>query len=150
MKEREMQSRSEEAVAMMAAGWNCAQSVLGVFCGDLNFEKEAAMKLASGFGAGLARKQEVCGAVTGGIMAVGLKHGQTAAGDKESKERTYRLTRELMARFQAEFGSCLCRDLLGLDLQTEGGQKKYKEDGLAEKVCLPCVRFAVGVLEEIL
>jgi C_GCAxxG_C_C family probable redox protein len=145
-----MRNRSETATTMMASGWNCAQSVLGVFCADLGVSRETALKLASGFGAGMGRRQEVCGAVTGGIMAYGLKHGGAREGDKEAKETVYRLTRELMARFQAEFGSCLCRDLLGLDLLTEEGQKKYKEDGLSEKVCRPCVRTAVRILEEIL
>ena len=104
-----------------------------------------------GFGAGMARKQEVCGAVTGGIMAIGLKHGQGREDEKEAKELTYRLAREFMDRFVAEYESCLCRDLLaGCDLSTEAGQKQYRENGLAEKTCRPCVRGAVRMLGEIL
>jgi C_GCAxxG_C_C family probable redox protein len=149
--EEQMQNKSEEAVAMMAQGFNCAQSVLGVFCADLNFDKETAMKLATGFGAGMARKQEVCGAVTGGIMAIGLKHGPAYEGDKEAKELVYRFARELMERFAAKFGSCLCRELLaGCDLASEAGQKKYREESLSEKVCRPCVAEAVRILEDIL
>jgi C_GCAxxG_C_C family probable redox protein len=135
----------------MAAGGNCAQAVFGVFCSDLGLDRETAMKLASGFGAGMARRQEVCGAVSGAVMAIGLKHGQAREDDKAAKETTYRLSRELMDRFQAEFGSCLCRELLpGIDLATEAGQQRYKADGCSEKICRPCVRFAVGVLEKIL
>jgi C_GCAxxG_C_C family probable redox protein len=146
-----MKSKSEEAVSMMVAGFNCAQSTLGVFCAELNLDRETALKLATGFDAGMARRREVCGAVTGGIMAIGLKHGNTREGDKEAKEQTYRLTRELMDSFKAEFGSCLCRELLpGCDITTEAGQAKYREDGLAEKVCRPCVRGAVRFLEGIL
>jgi C_GCAxxG_C_C family probable redox protein len=146
-----MKSKSETAIAMMAAGGNCAQSVLGVFCEELGFEKRSAMKLASGFGAGLARKQEVCGAVSGGIMVIGLKHGQEHESDKTAKELTYRLTRELMDRFAAEFGSCLCRELLkGCDLATEAGQKFYKENDLCKKTCEECVRGAVRILQDIL
>jgi len=146
-----MKSKSEKAAGMMAGGWNCAQSVLAVFCEELNFHGETAMKLATGFGAGMARKQEVCGAVTGGIMAIGLKHGQGREDEKEAKELTYRLAREFMDRFVAEYASCLCRDLLsGCDLSTEAGQKQYRENGLAEKTCRPCVRGAVRMLGEIL
>jgi C_GCAxxG_C_C family probable redox protein len=145
-----MKNRSDAAVAMMAAGCNCAQSTLAVFCADLNFDMEKALKLASGFGAGMGREQEVCGAVTGAIMVIGLKHGPAEAGDKPAKETAYRLTRALMTRFESEFGSCLCRDLLGCDLQTDEGQRKYKEDGLAEKRCRPCVAGAVRILEELL
>lgn len=136
---------------MVAGNWNCAQSVLGVFCADLGLDRETAMKLASGFGAGMARRQEVCGAVSGAIMAIGMKHGQAREDDKAAKEAAYRLSREVMDRFQAEFGSCLCRELLpGIDLTTEAGHQRYKAEGWSEKICRPCVRFAVGTLEEIL
>jgi C_GCAxxG_C_C family probable redox protein len=146
-----VKDRSEEAVAMMVAGFNCAQSVLAVFCADLNFDKETAMKLATGFGAGMARKQEVCGALTGGIMVIGLKNGPAHAGDKEAKELVYRLTGEFMARFAAKFGSCLCRDLLpGCNLLSEGGRKFYDENKLAEKICRPCVAEAVRILEKMI
>ena len=146
-----MKSKSDAAVELMAAGGNCAQAVLSVFCRELGLEKVRALKIASGFGAGLAREQEVCGAVTGGIMAIGLKHGQEREGDKEAKETTYRLTRELMARFRSEFGSCRCLDLLkGCDLKTEAGQKRYADEGFSEKVCRPCVGGAVRFLEDIL
>ena len=146
-----MKNRSETAAEMVAGSWNCAQSVLGVFCADLGLDREAAMKLASGFGAGMGKKQEVCGAVSGAVMAVGMKHGQAREDDKAAKEAAYRLSRELMDRFQAEFGSCLCRELLpGLDLASEAGHQRYKAEGWSEKVCRPCVRFAVRVLEDIL
>jgi len=134
----------------MDAGGNCAQAVLCAFSEDLCLEREKALKLASGFGAGMGRKQEVCGAVTGGIMVIGLKHGQERVADGEAKEKAYRLTCELMARFGAGFGSCLCRELLDCDLRTGEGQRKYKENGLGEKVCRPCVRAVIGILEEIL
>ncbi|HEX7501845.1 MAG TPA: C-GCAxxG-C-C family protein [Acidobacteriota bacterium] len=146
-----MRDKGETAAAMVAGGWNCAQSVLGVFCADLDLDRETAMKLASGFGAGMARRQEVCGAVSGAIMVIGLKHGQAREDDKAAKETAYRLSRGVMDRFQAEFGSCLCRELLpGIDLATEAGHQRYKAEGWSEKVCRPCVRFAVRVLEEIL
>ncbi len=144
-------NRSENAAAMVAGNWNCAQAVLGVFCSDLGLDRETAMKLASGFGAGVARCQEMCGAVSGAVMVIGLKHGQAREDEKAAKETAYRFSRELMDRFQAEFGSCLCRELLpGIDLATEAGQQRYRADGCSEKVCRPCVRFAVRILEEIL
>ena len=84
-------------------------------------------------------------------MVIGLKHGQAREDDKAAKEAAYRLSHEAMDRFQAEFGSCLCRELLpGLDLSTDAGHQRYKAEGWSEKVCRPCVRFAVRVLEEIL
>jgi C_GCAxxG_C_C family probable redox protein len=146
-----MKSKSEEAVAMMVAGFNCAQSVLGVFCAELNFDREMAMKLATGFGAGMARRQEVCGAVTGGIMAIGLKHGRGPDNESPAAERTYFLVGKFMERFAAKHGSCLCRVLLdGCDLLSESGRKFYNENKLSEKICRPCVAEAVRILEDIL
>ncbi|MCX6556232.1 MAG: C-GCAxxG-C-C family protein [Candidatus Aminicenantes bacterium] len=146
-----MKNKSEEAVAMMVEGFNCAQSVLSVFCEDFHLDRPTALKLATGFGAGMANQQEICGAVTGAIMAIGLKHGRSHASDLEAKEQTYFLTRELMASFKAKFGSCYCRELLpGIDLATAAGHALYKEKNLAEKVCRPCVAEAVRILENIL
>ncbi len=149
--EKGMKNKSEAAVEMMAAGYNCAQSTLSVFCADLNFDRENALKLASGFGGGLARKQEVCGAVSGAVMALGLKYGRVLADDKAATENTYQRVGEFMKRFSDKNGSCLCRKLLnGYDLQTEEGRRKYKEDGLAEKICRPLVADAVSFLEDLL
>ncbi len=108
-----MKNKSESAVEMMIAGYNCAQSVLSVFCQDLNFDKEAALKLATGFGAGMARRQEVCGAVTGAIMVISLKFGRGLAGEKAAAENTYLLVGEFMKRFSDQYGSCLCRVVAG-------------------------------------
>ena len=146
-----MKSKSEAAVELFAAGYNCAQSVLSVFCADLNFDKETAMKLATGFGAGMARKQEVCGAVTGGILAIGLKHGRGLADERSATENTYPLVRKFMERFAAKHGSCLCRELLaGCDLMSEAGRNFYKENDLSGKICRPCVADAVGFVEDLL
>ncbi len=146
-----MKDKSDEAVAMMVAGFNCAQSVLGVFCAELGFDRDTAMKLATGFGAGMARKQEVCGAVTGGIMAIGLKHGRGADDGKPEAEHTYLLVGKLMERFSAKYGSCLCRVLLdGCDMQNESGRIFFDKNRLAEKICRPCVAEAVRILEDIL
>ena len=135
---------------MMAAGYNCAQSVLGVFCEDLNFDRDSALKLATGFGSGMARRQEVCGAVTGGIMALGLKFGFGLGMEQSAREKTYLLAGEFMKRFGDKYGSCLCRDLLdGCDLMSESGRNFYRENDLSGKICRPCVAAAVRILEDI-
>ena len=71
-----MKTRSDIAVEKFLAGYNCAQAVLYPFCEDLGLDKDIALKLACGLGAGMARKQEVCGAITGGIVTLGFKHGR--------------------------------------------------------------------------
>jgi len=78
------------------------------------------LKLASGFGGGMGRLAETCGAVTGAFMAMGLKFG-AATAEREAREPIYARVRELAARFKACHGSLICRDLLGCDLSTPEG-----------------------------
>ena len=146
-----MKTKSDIAEEKFLSGYNCAQAVLYAFCDALQFDKNAALKLACGFGAGMARKQEICGAVSGGILVIGLKHGRGEREDKPQTEETYRKVRELMSRFESTHGSCQCRALLnGCDLNTPAGQQLFKENGLLRKVCAPCVRSVVQALEETL
>jgi C_GCAxxG_C_C family probable redox protein len=146
-----MKTKSEVAVEKMMAGYNCAQSVLFAYGPDLGLDGETSLKVATGLGAGMARRGEVCGAVTGGILALGLKYGRGTRQDRAATEETYRKTQDLMARFEKRHGSCLCRVLLeGCDLGTEEGQRQFKERDLLHKTCLGCVRTVVESVAEIL
>jgi C_GCAxxG_C_C family probable redox protein len=133
------------------SGYNCAQAVLSAYGPELGLTEEAALKVATGLGAGMGRRGEVCGAVTGGILAVGLKYGRGAQQDRSATEQTYQKTQELMARFEKRHGSCLCRVLLdGCDLTTLDGQRHFKDHDLLHKTCLGCVRTVVEELAAIM
>jgi len=145
-----MKTKSEIAVEKFSEGYNCAQSVFFSFCEDLRFDKNTALKMACGFGAGMGRKEEVCGAVSGGIIVLGMKYGRGEKDDRTATELTYKKTRELMDRFAAKHGSFICRRLLnGCELTTEEGQKHFKENDLLNKICKPCIQSVVEILEEI-
>ena len=144
-----MSTANEIATTRFLSGYNCAQAVLCAFCAEASMSEDAALKIATGLGAGMGRKQEVCGAVTGGILVLGLRHGRDSMGDRSATELTYLKTRELMDRFAARHGSCLCRELLqGYDLGTEEGLRRAKADGMVAKVCRPCVQTVVEILED--
>ena len=146
-----MNTRSETAVAKFLAGYNCAQAVLYSFCDDLHFDKDTGLRLACGFGAGMARRQEVCGAITGGIIAIGLKHGRGEGQDRAVTEESYRRVQELMASFETKHGTCNCRVLLkGCDLNTPDGKRDFKANDLSNKTCKGCVTTVVESLEAIL
>jgi C_GCAxxG_C_C family probable redox protein len=133
------------------AGYNCAQSVLHAFGPELGLEGETALKVATGLGAGMARRGEVCGAVTGGILVLGLKYGRGGQQDRSATEQTYEKTLELMSRFEERHGSCLCRVLLqGCDLRTSEGQQHFKAHDLLHKTCAPCVQSVAETLTELL
>jgi C_GCAxxG_C_C family probable redox protein len=146
-----MKTKSDIALEKFLAGYNCAQAVFFSFCDELGFDKDTALKLACGFGAGMGRKQEVCGAVTGGMLAIGLKHGRGEGQDRATTEATYGKVRELMARFESQHGTYICRALLkGCDLNTPEGQQYFKENDLLNKTCAGCVRTVAETVQAIL
>ena len=140
-------TRGQRAVERFNSGWNCAQSVLWAFHEDLHLPAQLASRIACGFGGGMARRQEVCGAVTGGVLVLGMRHGQGEERDSAAVETTYAKTQEFFRRFEARCGSCKCRELLaGCDLMSAEGRQKMKDD-LKQRICVPCVETAVAILE---
>jgi len=145
-----MSAKTQTAAAKLLSGYNCAQAVLHAFGDEAGLGENLALKIATGLGAGMGRKQQVCGAVTGGILVLGLRHGRGSIGGREATERTYGKTRELMDRFAARHGSSICRELLqGCDLATEEGQRRFKSADLLNEVCRPCVQTVVEILEQV-
>lgn len=123
---------------------NCAQSVFSVFAEDLGLDKETAVKIATGFGAGMGRMQSVCGAVSGAILAISLKYGN-------DMENTYKITRDFIQKFKETTTAVECMDLLdGCNLLTEKGQTFFKVNELKQKKCSEYVRLSCEILEEII
>ncbi|MDP6046271.1 MAG: C-GCAxxG-C-C family protein [Phycisphaerae bacterium] len=142
---------SEQAVEKFLSGFNCAQAVVWPFCDEINLDSFTARNIACGFGAGIAKRQETCGAVTGGIMVLGMLIGTRGAHDRSTTEETYAMSEEFMNRFEQAHGSCNCRQLLdGLEFSTEEGREKIKELDLRNKTCKPCVNNAVEILEQMI
>jgi len=146
-----MKNRTEIAVAKFSEGYDCAQSVFYSYCDALGFDKNTALKMACGFGAGMGRKGEVCGAVTGGIIVIGAKYGRGERDDRTATELTYKKTREFMDQFEKKHGTFVCRKLLkGCELTTEEGRKHFKENNLSNTTCKPCVQSVVEILDSIM
>jgi C_GCAxxG_C_C family probable redox protein len=133
------------AVARFGKGHSCAQAVFSAFAEQLGMDYQTAVKLTSGFGGGMGFGS-VCGAVTGAIMALGLKYGGV---DSKLKGQTAKLVHELTDRFKAQHQSLNCRDLLGCDLSTPEGRKIAKERNLHDTVCIGIVRSTAKILEEL-
>jgi len=143
-----MDNRSEQAKEFFLNGANCAQSVLRAFCDRCGLTPDTAMKLASGFGGGLARQREVCGAITGMCMAADLIYGPGEGTDKAAKDAHYALIRELCDEFRAETGSIVCRELLGLaPAQSDPPVSEARTPAYYNKrPCAELVALAAGIL----
>ena len=130
--------------------FNCAQAVLAAYAEDLGLDRETALKIASPFGAGMARMGETCGAVTGAFMAIGLKYGRTRSDDEAAKEKTYELMHEFVKRFKERNTSILCNVLLGFDISTPEGRERAAEKDTHANVCPKYVQDAAEILEDLL
>jgi len=141
--------RSEQAKEHFLSGYNCAQSVVLSFADDLKYSKELALKISAGFGGGMGKQQETCGAVTGAIMVLGLLKGEEVNNNDELKAEAYSSVKELSREFTAAYNTTSCRELIGCDLNTPEGSAKFKEEKLMENVCAGCVAKAVQIVEAI-
>ena len=139
-------TREEKACELFSSGYNCAQSVLGVFCEESGLDTDTAFKLANGFGGGV-RCGEVCGAVSGAILAIGLKCGFCNQGDFKQKGYCNKKSVEFIEKFRKENGSMICRDLLGVDIHTSDDFNTPEAQELFKTVCLKMVATAVRILE---
>ena len=143
-----MSKKSEEAVESFGAGYNCSQAVLSVFAEDFGLDGKLALKVSSGFGGGIGRGGDICGAVTGAVMVLGLKIFSPEADIQQSKAKVYEIVKEFKKRFKKRHGSIVCRRLLGCNIATAKGAARVVEDDLHNKVCAGLVRDAVEIVEE--
>jgi C_GCAxxG_C_C family probable redox protein len=152
-KEQEPDSvKSEEikkTLACFKEGFNCTQAMLSTYGLQFGLDRESAIKLARAFGSGMGMG-ETCGAVTGALMVIGLKHAGLKGRSLFSKDRTEEIAREFTTRFKARNGTTECRELLGCDLSSFEGLKTAKKEKHFKNRCPKFVQDAAEILEEIL
>jgi C_GCAxxG_C_C family probable redox protein len=130
-----------------AQGLNCAQAVLAAFAEQAGISEEAALRLASPFGGGIARQGQACGALTGALMVLGLQRGNSSP---QGKDETYRLSEEFVRAFQERHSAILCRELIGFDVSTPEGLQAAREGKVFDSVCPGLVNGAAELLAEFL
>jgi C_GCAxxG_C_C family probable redox protein len=140
--------RQKRARNFFHTGANCAQSVVAAFAPDFGMDAETAFAVARGFGSGMATG-EVCGALSGAVMVIGLSTGLDVENGP-AKQEAYRLVKEFVRQFEARFGSTCCRILIGCDVSDPQTAQYAREKGLFVSVCTPLVTGAVAMLEDLL
>ena len=123
-------------------GFNCSESTLLGISESLDKKCKFIPQIASGFGGGFGRHGEVCGAISGSVMALGLVYGRKDPKDTGTKEKTYGIVDEYLKKFKEKYGTLTCRELTGCDMLTPEGSKKAKDEKVHVNICAPIVEFA--------
>jgi len=137
-----MRSAKDAALEYFARRFNCAEAVLLGLAEVLGIEETCIPRIATGFGAGIGFRGDVCGAVSGAVMGLSLIFGRERAEDQDAKLACYGKVRQVIEAFEAKFGSIKCLDLTKCDMRTPEGRARADELDLHSKVCPAFVAFA--------
>lgn len=139
-------TKADEAVGLFNQGFICSQAVLSVFAPDYGLDHDMALRLAQGFGAGMARTDDVCGAVAGAVLVIGLRYGATQSDDRAAREKTYSVIGEFIREFTKRNGTVSCTALLGYNLSDPHQLTEAHQSGVVPARCPGFVRDAVEIL----
>lgn len=140
-----MDHHKKTALALFERGCHCAQAVFVALCDQTNLDEQDALALSASFGGGIGRMREICGALSGLLMALGYTLGRYPPGSSEGKDRHYRLTQYAACRFKQKTGSVFCYELLGLPhaaqipVSAPRTQEFYRDR--------PCAKFILDAVE---
>lgn len=147
-------NRSQKAKELFESGYNCSQAVLLAFADKFGMDFQTAQKISATFGGGMGRMREVCGAVSGMLMVLGLATNEYAPSDTAKKAEQYKAVQQLANEFRKKNGSIICRDLLGL---TKSGEKisvptpsERTDEYYKKRPCALLVQDAAEIIENYL
>lgn len=141
-------TRGEIAAEKFKSGYNCAQAVLLAFSDLIEMDEKTAAKLTSGFGGGIGRLREVCGAANGAFMVISLLYGDDSVAPHEKKAALYSRIQDFAARFKGQNGSYICRELLtGIAQDGSPIPEKRTAQYYKKRPCGEIVRTAADLLE---
>ena len=140
-------TKAEDAVALFQHGFSCSQAVLLVFAQDFGLDPDTALRISQGFGAGIAYTDDICGAISGAIIVIGLRYSRITAEDKTAKEKTYAVVGEFLKQFEQRNGSVKCTRLLGYNLSDPQQVAEVKKNKVVMARCPAFVRDAVELIE---
>lgn len=140
-------NRKEKAVELFYKGCNCSQAVFCAFSDLTGLDEETSLKLASGFGGGVSRLRELCGAVSGMIMAYDMLCGYSDVSDSSLKSEHYKKVQELCNMFKGRAGSIVCRELLGIKGSSEPYSPPRDENFYKTRPCARLIGLAAEILE---
>jgi len=96
-----------------------------------------------GIGGGFSGMGEVCGAISGHIIAIGVDLASRSYDTGYLRLEIARETRNFMRAFREKFGAVRCEELMGMSFMKTGNWEKYTKDIKLLKKCDEIVRFAI-------
>ena len=145
---------SERAGEVFAAGCNCAQSVFLGCAGALpepsDLSEDQMLRVASCFGGGMSHTDHACGALTGGLMALGAAEGMRVRGDAATKQRSADLGARFVHAFRDRHGSTRCTELIGYNLAEPEEAAAAKRAGVFSERCAKIVKESAQLVERLL
>jgi C_GCAxxG_C_C family probable redox protein len=143
-------TKADDAHRLFLKRFTCSTAVFSAFSEELGLDSDTAKKIACGFGGGISHTGNMCGAVSGAVMVIGLKYGKCMEGDDAATGKTRALTRRFLAEFIQKNGSINCTELLGFNLSKPDEYKAAREADLFIGKCPLLVRDAAEIVEKIL
>ena len=138
----------EAAANYFRQGLNCAEAVLWS-CMDMHSTElpREVVCMASGFGAGIGRTKNMCGAISGAVMALGLLKGRRNPLQPETMPERAKEIREIYPHFkqlvndlEAQYGTLICKEMCRDYEDFEGRPRKRN--------CMDIVRFCAQLVEK--
>ncbi len=146
-----MSERVEKAEALFREGYNCCQAVFAAYADLFGMDTETALKISAGLGGGCGRQRELCGAVSGAAMIIGLKFGATDGADADRKMLCYEKVREHSEEFRKVNPSIVCRELLALgDIKEPARPDERNEQYYQKRPCVQIVIDSAEALEKVI
>ena len=147
MSEIELNRRKQQAVIYFEAGYNCSQAVFMAYSDMYGIGPETAAKLATSFGGGMGRLREVCGAVSGMFLVLGLQYPFTDTKDKLAKNTNYKAVQRTASEFKSIMGSYICADLLKLKHEPQSSESLERNEAYYKsRPCTRCVKLAAEIV----
>lgn len=146
MNENEFSPRVSHAIELFESGYNCSQAVFMAYADIYGIEEKLAAGLSTSFGGGMGRMREVCGALSGACMLLGLEYPHNDPADKTSKDTNYKVVQRVANTFKMEMGSYICADLLTLKREPQSPESSERTQKYYDlRPCTRCVAVAADI-----
>ena len=140
----------EKAKALFVEGYNCAQAVFAAFSDVTGIDLETSVKLSSGFGGGMGRMREVCGAVSGMFMVLNAVEGYTSPTDNVAKMELYAKVQKLAEKFKEQNGSIICREIVKESVTSTPEPTERNAEFYKKRPCGEYVEMAADIIADYL